>query len=105
MCSHCWLESSTIILLDDACNDVLGGLIKLCEFFYAILNYLLGPLVNFLALVDCVRIDDTLDNVLNNLVDLCRVKVHIIFKFCHFKVIINYLNEFNRHFSFIYKLD
>ena len=71
MCRNGGLQSSTVVLLDDARYDVLGWLVKLGELFNAVLNYLLGPLVNFLSLVNSVWVDDALDHILHNLVHLC----------------------------------
>lgn len=83
-----WLDSSAIILLHDACYYVLGGLIEFCELFYAIFNDLLSPLVDFLSLVDSIWVYDTFDHVLNDLIDLRRVKVHVIFEFCHLNLLL-----------------
>ena len=71
MCCNGRLQSSTVVLLYDARYNVLGRLVKFSEFFYAVLNYLLGPLVHFFSLVNCVWVDDAFDHILHNLVHLC----------------------------------
>ena len=83
-----WLNSSAIILLHDTCYYVLGWLIEFCELLYAIFDNLLGPLVDFLSLIDSIWVYDAFYHVLDDLIDLRRVKVHVIFEFCHLNLLL-----------------
>jgi hypothetical protein len=78
------LNSGAIILLDDAGDHILEVLAQLGELLNALLNDLLGPLVDLVALVnEVVAANDSLDSVLSDLGNLLGVEVLIVFEFCH----------------------
>ena len=58
-------------MLNDARYNIFGGLVELCELFNGVFDDLLCPLVDFLSLVDSVRVNNALDDILYDLVDLC----------------------------------
>jgi hypothetical protein len=78
------LDSGAIILLDDASDNILEVLAQLSELLNALLNDLLGPLVDLVALVnEVIAANDSLDGVLSDLGNLLGVEVLIVFEFCH----------------------
>lgn len=78
------LNARAVILLDDASHDVLEVLAQLCKFLNDLLNDLLGPLVDFVALVDELgATNDSLDGVLCNALHLLGVEVLIVLEISH----------------------
>ena len=78
------MNSGAIILLDDAGDNILEVLAQLGEFLNALLNDLLGPLVDLVALVnEVVAANDSLNGVFSDLGNLLGVEVLIVLEFCH----------------------
>ena len=57
-------------MLNDARYNIFSGLVELGELFNGVFDDLLRPLVDFLSLVDSVRVNNALDDILYDLVDL-----------------------------------
>ena len=79
------LQTRAVVLCNDACHCVLERLAGPCQVFYARLDNLLAPLVDFFLLVDdIVRADNLLDCSLRNKFDLLWIEVHVIISVVHF---------------------
>ena len=66
----CGLHARAIILLDDARYNVLHWLVQFGQLFNAVLNDLLGPLRNLVAVVDRVCVENTSDHLTDQLLNL-----------------------------------
>ena len=78
------LHACAIILLNHARYNVLHGLLELGQLLDAVLDDLLRPLRDLVAVVDRVRVENTRDHITHQLLDLGRVELRVVLKVCHF---------------------
>ena len=79
------MQSRTVILLQNACNNILEIFSELGETLQNQLNYLLRPLAGLVPLERGVLVNKHLtDSVLCDLLHLLRVEISVVFEFlCH----------------------
>ena len=84
------MHARAIILLDHARYNIFHGLVQLGELLDAVLDDLLGPMRNLMAVVDSVSVENTGNHLTDKLLDLGRVEFGVIFEVCHYLLISNY---------------
>ena len=77
------LHTSAIILLDHARHYVLHWLAQFRQLFDAVLNDLLGPLGDLVAVVDGVSVENAGNHRADQLLNLGGVEFGIVLVICH----------------------
>ena len=71
-------------MLNNARYDVLHWLAELGQLLNAVLNNLLSPLRDLVAIIDSVSVEDTGNNLTDKLLNLGGVEFRIVLEVCHF---------------------
>ena len=81
----CGSDGGSIVLLNDASDDVLELFVELGEVFDARLNNLLRPLIDLLSLVfNLIGTDDIVYSFFGDALNILRIKFILVLKVGHF---------------------
>ena len=80
-----WGNCGAIVLLDDAGDDVLKLFVELGQILDALLDDLLGPLVDLLTLVlYLIWTNNIVNSFFGDALNILRIELILVFKICHF---------------------